>query len=771
MCAFPCSGSVLMRYLATCSFVLLALPIYAADFGKEGVAFLQQHCLNCHGEKKQNAGVALHKFTTPESVLKDRKLWQSVLRVMDAGEMPPPERKTRPTVDEANQFKSVIKSIFMEADRNAKPDPGRVTVRRLNKVEYANTIRDLVGVDFNPAEDFPADDIGYGFDNIGDVLTLSPVLMERYMAAAEAIVARAIVANPPKSPQRWQNGKYLEPGTDPNKVGKFRAITKDNLNTPYSLSLAGDYIFRFKAYASTTEDVKVSLTFGGKEVQTFTIPKGDEKSAKMYEHKLTLPKGETRAAVKFLNPGKDGDKERQLHVEFFYLEGPADTRPESQRTLMACDSSKPKREQTAEIMKRFATRAYRRPATNDEVERLVKLVEAAEARGDPYAGAIQLGIQAVLVSPKFLFRVELDDRPAKEPYPLDEYQLASRLSYFIWASMPDAELFDLAAKKQLTPNLAAQVKRMLRDPKATSLVEQFVLQWLQLKRLSTFAPDAKLFPSFNEQLRGAMLQETRMFFEEIIREDRSILDIIDGKYTYLNGPLAQLYGIRDSGGSTWDAKNPRKGDKIPWDRFVRVELPADSLRGGILTQASVLTVTSNPTRTSPVKRGRWVLEQVLGTPPPPPPPDVPELKEDEKAITSGSLRQRMQEHRKNPACANCHQKMDDMGFAFENFNAIGGFRAKDGEFAIDPAGVLPDGKTFKSPNELKGILKEKKDLVTQNLAEKMLIYATGRGLEWYDKRTLDAIVAQTAQGDHRFSALVTAIVQSDPFRLRRGKPQ
>jgi hypothetical protein len=338
--------------------------------------------------------------------------------------------------------------------------------------------------------------------------------------------------------------------------------------------------------------------------------------------------------------------------------------------------------------------------------------------------------------------------------------------------MPDDELFALAEKKQLTANLEPQVRRMLKDPKAGSLVDNFVEQWLQLQRLKTFTPDAKLFPQFNDQLRAAMLQETKMFFEELIREDRPILDIVDGKYTYLNGPLASVYGIKDTAGNTWDPKDKRpNGKPIPHDKFVRVELPEGGLRGGILTQASVLTVTSNPTRTSPVKRGKWVLEQVLGTPPPPPPPDVPELKDDAKAVATGSLRKRMEEHRKNPVCANCHAKMDDMGFAFENFNAIGAFRAKDGEFPIEPAGVLPDGKKFQNPQELKAILKEKKELVARNLAEKLLTYGLGRGLEWYDKRSVDSIVAGTANGDYKFSALVLEIVRSDPFRMRRGSSE
>jgi hypothetical protein len=744
---------------------ICTVPAIAADFGKEGVAFLQKHCVACHGAKKKSSGVALHMATDEASLLKNRKVFQSVLRMLEDGEMPPKERP-RPMVEEVETFKKLVLAAFEKAEMNTKPDPGRVTVRRLNKTEYANTIRDLVGIDFNPAEDFPADDIGYGFDNIGDVLTLSPVLMERYLAAAEAIVQRAITPVPPKPPVRGVSGKYLEPSTNPDKVGRFRPITKGNLNTLYSLTMAGEYTFRFRAYATGcgNEPVKVSITVDGTEVTTSTFAEGNDKKSTEPEFKLTLAKGDRRIAVNFLNPHKD-DKgvERTLHVESFHLTGPADTRPDTHKRLLACDESKPTKEQKVEILRRFTNKAYRRPVTDAELSRLMALAESAEKRGENFAGSIQFAMQAALVSPKFLFRVELDDRPTSpEPRLLDEFQLASRISYFLWSSMPDDELFALAEKKQLTANLEAQVCRMLKDQKARALVDNFVMQWLQLQRLQTFAPDAKLFPQFNDQLRNSMLTETRMFFEEMIREDRPILDIIDGRYTYVNRQLADLYGIKidaPPGGR-------RRGER--GNNFVRVDLPADSPRGGILTQASILTVTSNPTRTSPVKRGKWVLEQVLGAPPPPPPPDVPELKDDDKAVLTGSLRKRMEEHRKNPACANCHAKMDDMGFAFENFNAIGAFRAKDGDFPIEPAGVLPDGKSFKGPNELKLILKEKKELVSRNLAEKMLTYALGRGLEWYDRRAVDTIVSRTAKGEYKFSALVIEIARSDPFRMRRG---
>jgi len=320
----------------------------------------------------------------------------------------------------------------------------------------------------------------------------------------------------------------------------------------------------------------------------------------------------------------------------------------------------------------------------------------------------------------------------------------------------------------LTANLDAQVARMLKDPKAAAMVENFALQWLQLKRLQIAAPDAKQFPNFTDSLRRAMLRETQLFFGEIVREDRSILDMLDGDFTYLNDALARHYGIADTAGNVAGAKAKEKlpgGKPIPRNEFVRVSLPMKE-RGGILAQASMLTVTSNPTRTSPVKRGRWVLEQLLGTPPPPPPPNVPEL-DNQKELT-GTLRRRMEQHRANPNCASCHTQMDAIGFAMENYDAIGAWRTKDGEDAIDATGTLPDGKSFTGAAELKAVLKDKKALFVRNLAEKMLTYALGRGIEYYDGRALRQITAELAKQDYKFSALVKAIVKSDPFRQRRG---
>ena len=334
--------------------------------------------------------------------------------------------------------------------------------------------------------------------------------------------------------------------------------------------------------------------------------------------------------------------------------------------------------------------------------------------------------------------------------------------------MPDDELFSLADKGELTRNLDQQVRRMLIDPKSNSLIDNFAMQWLQLKRLKTVAPDPKLFPNFNEALRAAMIKETELFFEAIIREDRSIIDLIDADFTFLNQPLAQHYGLESLLPKVENGDRRRgRGRGNTNLEFQRVNLP-DKLRGGLLTQASILTVTSNPTRTSPVKRGRWILEQILGAPPPPPPPNVPELAEGDKAQLTGSLRQRMEQHRANPACANCHAKMDPLGFGFENYNAIGGFREKDGDFPIEAGGVLPGGKTFQGPVELKSILKEQRAKVGRNLTEKLMIYGLGRGLEFYDRRSVKKIQEELEKEGYRFSTLAVEIVKSDPFRMRRG---
>lgn len=799
----------------------------ANRFAGEAVPFIRKNCLECHGEKEPKADLSLAKELDAKSVITRRDVWESVVDMVETGQMPPKEQP-KPDAVQVDKFVSLIRTMFDDADRHAKPDPGRVTVRRLNRVEYNNTIRDLIGVDFNPAEDFPSDDIGHGFDNIGDVLTVSPVLMERYLAAAESIVNRAIVPNPPKPPDRGMGSRYLEPAGRGVPEKKWRGISTRPTNNPivsgplhtrYMVPDDGEYNFRLNCYADVTAEipVQIAILVCGKNVtggvnddeaarlsgaavsnlrpfivlKTVDVTARTEDKPQHVHVKIPPTKGIERVAVAIVKPNTPPTPDRApdepadasnpdrpapeitLYVDYFGLEGPLDTRPASHRRLLACSSEQSKADQTREVLNRFVSRAYRRPATKDEIERLVVMSTLLMDDGMSWEGAMQRAFMAVLVSPKFLFRLELDDRPdSPEPRPLDEFQLASRLSYFLWSTMPDDELHQLASRGQLTSNLDSQVRRMLADPRSRTLVDNFAMQWLQLQRLKTFAPDKKLFPTFNDQLRNAMAKETELFFEAIIREDRSVLDLLDADFTYVNETLARHYGIADTMGNWMGQKQEREGGQpIPRREFVRVSLNPSKIRGGLLTQASILTVTSNPTRTSPVKRGRWVLEQILGAPPPPPPPNVPELAEGDKAQLTGSLRQRMEQHRANPACANCHAKMDPIGFAFESYDAIGGYRLKDGEFPIETAGVLPDGKAFQGAGDLKSILMEKRNQFTRCLTEKLMIYALGRGLEYYDRRPVMQIQDTLAKNDYKFSVLVTEIVKSDPFRLKRGNEE
>lgn len=739
----------------------------APDFKGTALPFIKQYCLECHGEKTQKAGLDLSKSASEATLLKEHKLWKGILHQVNSGEMPP-KKKPQPSPAELTAFNAAIEQTFTAAEKNAPLDPGRVTLRRLNRAEYNATVRDLLQVDFNAAEDFPADDIGHGFDNIGDVLTISPIHLERYLAAADGVALRAIALTPEKPPQRTLASKYLSPGG--NFTTRFRPLDKaGKLHTTFNLTTAGEFKFNARVYglaATGTDPVRMTLAVDGKDLKEVEVA-GSDKQPQTHSFSLRLPIGTHDFAVNFLNPSDPGELPRTLFVEWLQVEGPSDTRPEFQQLVNARFATTPKDRRNREFAQWFVTRAFRRPATPVELDRYTQVADAGEATTGKWDGGVQQLVKVILCSPKFLFRVEQDPQPQPAAaHPLDDWQLASRLSYFLWSTMPDEELFALAAKGQLTANLPAQVRRMLQDPKAEALTKNFALQWLQLQRLQTSAPDSKLFPAFNESLRFAMQRETELFFGEIVREDRSVLDLVDGNYTYLNESLAKHYGIADTAGNwLYQKKTQPDGQPIPRNEFVRVALPMKE-RGGLLTHASVLTVTSNPTRTSPVKRGKWVLEQILGTPPPPPPPNVPELEAQNKL--TGTLRQRMEQHRENPSCANCHLQMDALGFAFENYDAIGRFRAKTDEGTIDPSGKLPDGKAFQGPAELKEILKAKQELVVRNLAEKLLTYGIGRGLEFYDNRALNQICDQTARGEYKFSTLLTALVQSDPFRLRRG---
>lgn len=769
------------------------------SFEEQGVTFLEQYCFSCHGGDQPEVGLALDSYQDKLSLVKDYDAWERVLDMLETNQMPP-DGNDQPTIEESDAFVQHVQAIFEEASRTAKPDPGKITVRRLNRVEYRNSVRDLLGTDFDPAANFPADDVGHGFDNIGDVLTMSPLLMERYLDAAEAIATRVIILNPPKPSTNYINTKYLNPRHNDVRDARFRPLDPNATEQwksgpfftpakPLKLLPDAETYFRATLYAETESEtpVHVALYIQGKDLEDvtpqdelarlvgydtstnnrikilkiFEITSRDPQKLQTIKYLVNGIENIDNAGIAMVKP-ENGALQARLQIRSITSVGPLETRPKSHLEILACTPDIPQTEQTREVLNRLLRKAYRRLPTQQEVEQLAQFVAAVQADGAKWEEGIQQAIKVILCSPKFLFRLELDDlQQTDEPQPIDEFHLASRLSYFLWSSIPDDELLNLAAKKQLTASLEEQVKRMLADPKATELSTNFGVQWLQIQRLETVTPDLERFPSFNAKLRADMLKESELFLESVFREDRSILELLSADYTFLNQRLSGHYEI-------W---RDEQGEQIKGNTFRRVALNSDNnyfKRGGILTQASILTVTSNPKRTSPVKRGRWVLEQILGTPPPPPPPDVPELEEAHDAITGTTLRERLEQHRDDPGCANCHAKMDPIGFAMENYDAIGKYRAKDGDQDIDSAGQLPDGTSFEGISDLKQILLNRKTQFARCLTEKMLIYALGRGLEYYDRPTIERIVTTLEANDYKFSVLITEIVKSDPFRLRRS---
>jgi hypothetical protein len=482
-----------------------------------------------------------------------------------------------------------------------------------------------------------------------------------------------------------------------------------------------------------------------------------------YSQTVELKVGDHKLIAKFVNDYYEPDnpdpkrRDRNLAVLKFEVCGPVEEDyeklPESHRRILPHKTTPETQQQDAEeFLKRFASRAFRRPARADEVERLVKLVNLALEQGDSFEQGMRLAVEATLVSPHFLYRVELDPPGAKpgQVYAVNQYELASRLSYFLWSSMPDHDLLEAAWKEKLrSPDvLQGQLERMLQDPKSAALVENFAGQWLQLRLVRAMTPDPRAYPAFDEPLRAAMVRETELFFETILRENRSVMEFLDADYTFVNERLARHYGLPD----------------VKGNEFRKVPIPA-AQRGGVLGQASILSLTSNPTRTSPVKRGRWVMENLLGTPPPPAPADVPPLDEKASGPLKGTLRERMTAHRAKTECAVCHKTMDPLGFGLENYDGVGAWRTEDGATPIDASGVLPGGQSFSGPRELRGVLKGRRTLFLRCMVEKLLTYGLGRGLEYDDQSAVDDIVA-VAASDDRMQTLIKAVVDSEPFQKR-----
>jgi PAS domain-containing protein len=759
---------------------------------------LADHCYACHGAGIKKGSVTLDDFPTDESILGKKELWSSVLKNVRGGLMPP-AGKPRLTPEEMKSLENWIKRGAFALDP-ADPDPGRVTLRRLNRVEYHNTIRDLMGIDFRADEEFPADDSGFGFDNIGDALSVSPLLLEKYMQAAETIVATAVpIVSRVVKVQTINGGEFRPEGENgggggggggrgfgggrggfgaslslykPAKVAKTIQIDKvGSYRLLLDVSTRGEFNF-------DPGRGKVTFRLDGKELMAEEFGWGDSKK-NIREYSLEFEPGPHVLSFE-VEPLTPVEK-RQTNVDFRIngakLEGPLAesdwVRPDNfDRFFDRDDPGTPEGRKTyaRELLGKFASKAYRRPAEPRIVDKLVKIAENCyTSPGKNFQQGIGQAMTAVIASPRFLFRIEAAEATAspKGFTPVDEYSLASRLSYFLWSTMPDDELIRLASLGQLRKNLPAQIQRMLADPRSEELIKNFTGQWLQSRDVEHFPVQTRAIlrrdnlPSIPDteidELKRSMRRETEAYFAHVLRNDRPILELIDSDYAFLNQALAKLYGIPDVTGR----------------EVHKVTLPPGSPRGGLLTQAGVLMITSNPGRNSAVKRGNFILENILGTPTPPPPPDIPALEDALKGIKDRepTMREVMEVHRAEALCAACHNRMDPLGLAFENYNALGIWRDKEKAQPIDASGKLINGRTFKDARELKQILLTENKLdVYRCLTEKMLTYALGRGPEYQDVETVDQIVDRIERNDGRFSNLLYGIIESSPFQKRRSLP-
>lgn len=727
---------------------------------------LQDYCLDCHSSGEPEAGLDLSVFKTVGELRDESDIWDKVQQRIASSSMPPPDYGELEE-DDRKWLSQWIDDALHLIDCADRRYPGQVTVRRLTRSEYQNSIVDLLGVDYQPAADFPGDDVGYGFDNIGEVLSLPPVLMEKYLDAAEAISQQVIVTD-----DDWVPPTQHLPLKDFRTEGGVRAggelvfYSNGTATAEFEASQPGKYNIKIVALGQQAGDepCKMTVSLDGQRGKRFEIQQVDKNETVSLTRRFKA--GKHSIAIRFENDyfnkdAPDGQKDRNLLVHDVSLTGPdsPSTNTALQDKFFFATPARPEEEGpiARHLLSVWASRFFRRPAADHEVDRLVQIYDAVRTDGASFEKGVQVALMAILVSPKFLYKVE---RPAPEDgtiRELSDFELATSLSYFLWSTTPDDELLQAARQGQLTDpdGLRQQVKRLLGSDRSQILIDNFASQWLQLRILENFEPDPKRFQGVDKPLLQDMRRETLLFCQEILREDRSILEMLDANYTYLNPRLAKHYGLANT--------ELNKNDH-PSDQFIRVSLE-NSQRGGLLTQASILAVTSNPTRTSPVKRGKWIMENLLGEPPPPAAPDVVPL--DQQELT-GTLRERMEQHRRDPACASCHRLMDPLGFALENFDAVGRWREKDEGGAIDSSGVLPSGESFQGVAELKTILTstQKKKFV-RCLTEKMLIYALGRGLRYEDQCTVNEIVERLEKNDYRFSELIVAVVESAPFRQRQ----
>ena len=752
----------------------------ATTYSKEIVPLLENYCYDCHGDGESKGKFSLDEFKDLPAHLNDRKHWISVWRNVRSQIMPPSD-EDQPDMAERKKLLTWIERDVFKLDPN-NPDPGRVTIRRLNRTEYQNAVFDLLGVEYDTREVFPPDDSGYGFDNIGAVLSISPLLMEKYIAAAEEVVALALPDGAAAQVPRVDlEGKDFKAPDEPGTTGSWLPFARSQrVVLDQEIRWDGDYQVKVEysihgASEATTDEAQLRVSVGGKKVGEALLG-WDQRRVITLAGKVALKKGRQSFEIG-LSPRvrpQTGEEDLFVKVQRVIVQGPlggAQREYAKGYRMIFGDTPAPKDESGREnyarkIMRSFVSRAFRKPLDDQTIDRLIAIIkETSKEPGKTFQDGVKRAIATCLASPRFLFRVEIQPEPNNPAkiVPLDEYSLAARLSFFLWGSVPDDELLSLAFNNKLRANLGPQVDRMLKDPRSQRLVTSFIGQWLQARDVETVAISAKTILGkttnpeankvFDPRLRADMQHETEMLFDHILRKNRPAEELISARYGFMNQRLAAFYGITGVAG----------------EDFQLVDLSGHPERGGILTQGTFLMVTSNATRTSAVKRGLFVLDNLLGSPPPPPPASVPKLEAAATGNANPSQREMMEIHRQKPECRSCHARMDPIGLGLENFNALGQFRATENGKPIDAGGKLLTGEKFSDVSTLKEILASKRrEDFYRTLSEKLLTYAIGRGMEYYDATTIDLLTERMTKNGGKLRDLIQGIVESAPFQKRRG---
>ena len=780
----------------------LATGWLASDVGAQQAteyrALLDDYCVTCHSQRivdGQNepataltsqlraVGLALDALDL-SAIAADAAHWEPVVRKLRAGLMPPAGRR-RPDQALLDEFRAWLETE-LDGAAAASPDPGRTaTFHRLNRAEYHNAIRDLLALEIDVVDFLPADDASFGFDNIGGVLRISQSLLERYLNASR-VISRLAVGSPPPAPFS-EEFRTAQDEQQQDRATGMPFGTRGGMLVPYHFPLDADYDLKIRVSGARglDEQNRIEVTVDGEPIDLSAVELGSSIELRMpitagpHDIGVTFyrnpPVLVEQVRERFQNPrtaGNSGGPGGSMPtVTSLTIAGPYDIRgpgiTPSRDKVFVCQpvTGSEELDCARTILAGLARRAYRRPVTSADVEVLIEFFEMGRVNGDGSAASrgfdsgIELALRRLLVSPEFLVRIEADPTgvASDTPYAVTDIELASRLSFFLWSSIPDDELLDLAERGVLSQpaELDRQVRRMIADPRSKELTTNFTGQWLQLRNLATVVrPGAPYSGAFDETLRQAMITETELFFDHVVREDRGVLELLTADYTYLNGRLAGHYGIPNVQGS----------------HFRLVTYPASSPRGGLLGQGSILTLTSHAIRTSPVLRGKWILNNILGTPPPDPPPNIPALDDRQTQLRVGTMRERMSAHRDNPACAACHAMIDPAGFALEGFDAIGRSRVVDEYYnRLDTSGVLPDGTVFDGAAELRAALVARPERFVGTVTEKMMTYALGRGLDYYDMPAVRRIVREAASDGYGMQSIIVGIVNSYPFLYRRSE--